>query len=93
MFPASCPFVTATGSVENFGPEVATSAAGPGGFFSGGGFSLLYEAPAYQIEDTTRYVRGLKGQYKGLYNPRGRGYPDVSAQGFAEHPILWASVG
>jgi tripeptidyl-peptidase-1 len=28
-----------------------------------------------------KYIKNLKGKYDGLYNKKGRGYPDISAQG------------
>lgn len=37
--------------------------------------------PAYQKSTVDKYVASLGGKYKGLYNPKGRAYPDVSAQG------------
>ncbi|KAH8825615.1 tripeptidyl peptidase A [Flagelloscypha sp. PMI_526] len=75
-FPASCPFVTTVGGTTGF-PEVAVSR-----FYSGSGFSNYFETPTYQKDAVSAYVNGLpQGMYKGLYNPRGRAYPDVSAQG------------
>ncbi|ETW83671.1 serine protease S53 [Heterobasidion irregulare TC 32-1] len=76
LFPASCPFVTAVGGTQHF-PEVAVSR-----FFSGGGFSNYFSRPAFQEKAVTGYLSALpKGTYKGLFNPAGRGIPDVAAQG------------
>ncbi|KDR84041.1 hypothetical protein GALMADRAFT_693836 [Galerina marginata CBS 339.88] len=74
-FPAGCPFVTAVGGTVQI-PEVAVSR-----FFSGGGFSNYFDRPSYQDRAVESYLKALpKGTYEGLFNPRGRGYPDVSAQ-------------
>jgi len=73
-FPASCPFVTAVGATFQV-PETAVS-------FSGGGFSNVFPRPAYQEAAVTKFLDGLKpGTFKGLFNPNGRAFPDVSAQG------------
>jgi len=75
-FPASCPFVTTVGATEQF-PEVAAF-----NFFSGGGFSNYFKRPLYQLGQVDSYLDKLpRGLYNGLYNPNGRGYPDVAAQG------------
>lgn len=88
-FPATCPYVTAVGATENFSPEVAVSEEGPGGFFSGGGFSNYFTAPSWQRAQINRYLKFLGPQkYNGLYNRTGRGFPDVSAQG-AKYVIAW----
>lgn len=81
-FPASCPWVLSVGATEDFKPERAVSAKGPGGFASGAGFSNVFDAPTYQKKDVKAYVAGLKGKHDGLYNKKGRGFPDVSAQGY-----------
>ncbi|KAF9567381.1 tripeptidyl peptidase A [Agrocybe pediades] len=75
-FPASCPFVTAVGGTTHF-PETAVTR-----FFSGGGFSNYFSRPSYQDKDVTGFLKTLpKGTYAGLFNPNGRGIPDVAAQG------------
>ncbi|KAH9474991.1 Tripeptidyl-peptidase sed2 [Psilocybe cubensis] len=71
-FPAS---VTAVGGTSYI-PEVAVST-----WYSGGGFSDYFERPPYQDEVVSKYLSSLpNGTYQGLYNPKGRAYPDVSAQ-------------
>ncbi|KAF7983296.1 hypothetical protein HWV62_22961 [Athelia sp. TMB] len=76
LFPSSCPFVTSVGATNHI-PETAVSRFG-----SGGGFSNYFPRPAYQEFAVSEYLSKLpKGLYKGLYNPAGRGIPDVSAQG------------
>ncbi|KAF1958205.1 tripeptidyl-peptidase-like protein [Byssothecium circinans] len=74
IFPASCPYVTSVGGTRNINPEIAVS-------FSSGGFSDLYERPAYQESAVSAYLSKLGSQWEGLYNPKGRGFPDVAAQG------------
>ncbi|KAI1477365.1 tripeptidyl-peptidase 1 precursor [Daldinia eschscholtzii] len=88
-FPPSCPYVTAVGATKNFEPEVVAyrpAFVGPdgvahGNYTSGGGFSNYFKAPAYQVKQASNYVKNLNGLYDGLYNKKGRGYPDISAQG------------
>ena len=75
-FPAGCPWVTVVGGTEGFSPEVAVTR-----FASGGGFANYFPAPGYQKATTAAYVASLNGKFDGLYNPNGRGYPDVAAQG------------
>lgn len=36
--------------------------------------------PDYQKSVVPKYVKSLGDKYKGLYNPNGRAYPDLSAQ-------------
>lgn len=72
-FPASCPYVTSVGGTHGHGPEVAWN-------LSSGGFSEYWPRPAWQEMAVGEYLARLGGRWKGLYNPRGRGFPDVSAQ-------------
>ncbi|KAH9035912.1 peptidase S8/S53 domain-containing protein [Lactarius pseudohatsudake] len=72
MFPASCPWVTSVGGTMDY-PEVATPV-------SGGGFSNHFSRPAYQGRAVSTYLENLGSRYDGLYNPNGRGIPDISAQ-------------
>ncbi|KAI1145207.1 tripeptidyl-peptidase 1 precursor [Nemania diffusa] len=88
-FPPSCPYVTAVGATKDFEPEVVAyrpAFVGPdgvahGNYTSGGGFSNIFDTPAYQKTEVTSYVKALKGEYDGWYNPKGRAYPDISSQG------------
>jgi tripeptidyl-peptidase-1 len=69
--------VTAVGATTGISPEVAVSR-----FYSGGGFSNYFSQPSYQKDAVTAYLKTLPdGTYQGLYNPQGRAYPDVAAQG------------
>ncbi|KAF8935202.1 hypothetical protein BGZ52_000910 [Haplosporangium bisporale] len=82
-FPSSCPFVTSVGATASFNPEIAVSR-----FYSGGGFSWYFPRPSYQATAVDAYLAQLpKGLYDGLYNPEGRAYPDVAAQG--AHFQIW----
>lgn len=72
-FPATCPFVTSVGGTYGVNPEKAVG-------FSGGGFSEYFQRPAYQDESVHGYLDQLGDKWAGLYNPKGRGVPDVAAQ-------------
>ncbi|TFK66564.1 tripeptidyl peptidase A [Pluteus cervinus] len=78
VFPATCPFVTSVGATDNVAPEVAVSS-----FFSGGGFSNYFSRPPYQDVVVPNYLKTelAPGTFEGLFNPEGRGFPDISAQG------------
>ena len=78
-FPSSCPYVTSVGATQNFNPEVV--AHHTSGYAGGGGFSDYFPRPQYQDRVVKQYVKSLNGSYAGLYNPNGRAYPDISAQG------------
>jgi tripeptidyl-peptidase-1 len=89
QFPSSCPYVTSVGATQNFAPE---RAVGPS-YYGGGGFSDVWPMPKYQKKTVKAYVKSLNGKYKGLYNPKGRAYPDLSAQGYAFLITLNGTVG
>ena len=74
-FPASCPFVTSVGGTYHIQPERAIA-------FSSGGFSDRFARPAYQDAAVSGYLDILGDQWRGLYNPSGRGIPDISAQSY-----------
>ncbi|KAH9161633.1 peptidase S8/S53 domain-containing protein [Lactarius sanguifluus] len=73
MFPATCPYITSVGGTTSSNPEVAAK-------LSGGGFSNYFERPPYQNVVVPAFLQSLGSQYDGMYNPGGRGVPDVSAQ-------------
>jgi tripeptidyl-peptidase-1 len=87
-YPSSCPFVTSVGGTHNTNPETAV-------YFSGGGFSEIFPRPSYQEQAVKNYLERLGSQWTGLYNPNGRGSPDVSAQAtnfiIRDHG-MWISV-
>ncbi|KAL7933258.1 peptidase S8/S53 domain-containing protein [Trichoderma chlorosporum] len=73
-FPATCPYVTSVGATYGINPEVAAN-------FSSGGFSDYFSRPKWQDDAVGGYL-GLHGEeWEGYYNPHGRGFPDVAAQG------------
>jgi tripeptidyl-peptidase-1 len=74
QFPAACPFVTSVGSTRYLN-ETAT-------FFSSGGFSDYWKRPSYQDDSIKAYFHKLGEKNKPYFNRHGRGFPDVSAQGF-----------
>ncbi|EPT01829.1 hypothetical protein FOMPIDRAFT_93538 [Fomitopsis schrenkii] len=73
-FPSGCPYLTSVGATGGYNPEVGAS-------FSSGGFSKVFATPSFQTSAVSAYLSWLGGNYSGLYNPQGRGYPDVSTQG------------
>jgi tripeptidyl-peptidase-1 len=83
-FPSTCPFITSVGATKLI-PEVV---AIDGSFASGGGFSRYFPRPKYQDNAVQKYVKGLDGEFSGLFNPAGRAYPDVAAQGF-RYATIW----
>ena len=80
-FPGSCPYVTTVGATRDIVPEIV-AADGENGFVTGGGFSNYFPRPSYQDRAVPAYVRGLGQTHENLYNKDGRGYPDISAQGY-----------
>lgn len=79
-FPAGCPFVTSVGGTHYVYPEEAVA-------FSSGGFSDRFPRPSYQEAAVSAYLNILGDQWEGLYNPNGRGIPDVAAQASRFHVI------
>ncbi|KAF7329708.1 Family S53 protease-like protein [Mycena kentingensis (nom. inval.)] len=77
VFPASCPWITSVGSTIGFNPEVAVN-------FTGGGFSNIFPQPSYQTDAVTKYLDALPEDFpgNGIFNATGRGYPDLSLQGW-----------
>ncbi|EEA18993.1 Tripeptidyl-peptidase sed2 [Talaromyces marneffei ATCC 18224] len=76
IYPASCPFVTSVGGTYQINPERAVA-------FSSGGFSERFPRPSYQEDAVASYLSILGDRWEDLYNPGGRGFPDVSAQAHA----------
>lgn len=74
QFPAACPWVTSVGATTGNAPEKAV-------YFSSGGFSDLWDRPAYQDTAVSSYLQKLGTKQAGLFNAKGRAFPDVSAQG------------
>ncbi|GAB7356686.1 hypothetical protein MBLNU459_g7397t1 [Dothideomycetes sp. NU459] len=80
IFPAACPWVTSVGGTYQVKPEKAIS-------FSSGGFSDRFPRPSYQDTAVKKYLSILGDRWDGLYNPAGRGFPDVAAQAYRYHVI------
>ncbi|KAH9168520.1 subtilisin-like protein [Lactarius sanguifluus] len=72
-FPSTCPWVTSIGGTTSYNPEVAAS-------LSGGGLSVYFPRPPYQNNAVPTFLWNLGDQYKGFYNPGGRGVPDIALQ-------------
>ena len=54
------------------------------GFTSGGGFSNVFARPDYQQTAVTNFLSNVAGlPPSSTYNGTGRGFPDVSANGYA----------
>jgi tripeptidyl-peptidase-1 len=83
QFPATCPWVTAVGGTH-FEPEEAV-------YFSSGGFSDTWEAPAYQKSALKKFFKSHPDswkQWEKYINTTGRGFPDVSGQASNYEVIL-----
>ncbi|KAK3935714.1 subtilisin-like protein [Diplogelasinospora grovesii] len=89
-FPVNCPYITAVGatmlngSVE--GGEIAAAGLNKNpllDYYSGGGFSNIFETPSWQKDAVRGYLRNHDPGYKSpeIYNRSGRAYPDVAAMG------------
>ncbi|KAH9944747.1 family S53 protease [Amylocystis lapponica] len=86
VFPASCPYITSVGATNGISPETAA-------YFSSGGFSNYFSAPSYQSSAVSSFLTNLGSTNDGLYNPSGRGFPDVSAQGVNFQIVQNGAVG
>ncbi|KAJ7090777.1 family S53 protease-like protein [Mycena belliarum] len=86
VFPAACPFVTAVGSTQGFGPERAIN-------FTGGGFSSVFPAPAYQAAAVASFLARVPAGFRGTFNRAGRGYPDVALQGWNFEIVTGGAAG
>ncbi|KAJ6480415.1 family S53 protease-like protein [Mycena sanguinolenta] len=75
VFPAACPFVTSVGSTQGFAPEKATN-------FTSGGFSNVFPTAYYQTSAVAGFLETIPDDFAGTFNGAGRGYPDVSTQGW-----------
>jgi tripeptidyl-peptidase-1 len=93
-FPASCPWVTAVGGTMKNPLAASNDSASTAvkretvyvqpGTSSTGGFSTVFSAPRYQTKSTRTYLAAEKRQFHcrnitDLFDPRGRGVPDISA--------------
>ncbi|KAJ6507051.1 family S53 protease-like protein [Mycena sanguinolenta] len=85
VFPADCPYVTSVGSTQGLSPETAAN-------FSSGGFSNVFPTPDYQTAAVASFLETIPNDFVGTFNKSGRGYPDVSTQGFNFETILDGQV-
>ncbi|CAG8341585.1 unnamed protein product [Penicillium salamii] len=88
-FPDSCPWVTSVGATKRISPEVV--ATNPdNGFVSGGGFSRYFPRPFYQEgkNSVDRYLTEIGSLHEERFNPSGRAFPDVAAQGY-RYVTVW----
>ncbi|CAK4033796.1 tripeptidyl peptidase A [Lecanosticta acicola] len=81
QFPASCPYITGVGEVNQSDPLVTWN-------ISSGGFSNLFPRPWYQEEATERYFENYADKdaleyYRPFFNRSGRASPDLSLMGFS----------
>jgi hypothetical protein len=70
--------------VERRAKEIVAQSDLSHGITSGGGFSNYYTRPSFQDGAVTNYLNGLNGAASvpvSGYNNKGRGVPDISAQG------------
>ncbi|KAK7439369.1 hypothetical protein VKT23_017593 [Stygiomarasmius scandens] len=72
-FPGGCPFHTSVGATTGVN-EVAAD-------FSSGGFSNVFARPDFQDSAVSAYLSALGNTNSGRFNPNGRAFPDVAAQG------------
>ncbi|KAJ7112475.1 family S53 protease-like protein [Mycena epipterygia] len=86
VFPAACPFVTAVGSTQGFGPEKAIN-------FTGGGFSNVFATPSYQTAAVASFLKTVPTNFAGTFNKAGRGYPDVAVQGWNFEIVTGGAAG
>jgi len=81
-WPASSQWVTAVGATRFQGQKVGNAEMAVDQFGSGGGFSRMFDAPAYQKEPVAAYLKNAPQlPPTGSYPPGGRATPDVSALG------------
>ena len=66
--------MTSVGSTQGINPETAAP-------FTSGGFSNIFAQPDYQADAVAGYLKTLGDTNAGLFNPKGRAFPDVATQG------------
>lgn len=90
-FPASCPYVTAVGATRFLHPEMVAF-DGRTDYASGGGFSDIFPQPAWQRGVVDEYLgllaQGQNRSFDGLFDSKGRAFPDVAAQGY-HFVVMW----
>ncbi|TVY58927.1 Aorsin [Lachnellula cervina] len=106
-FPTNCPWITAVGATMLKGGLNATIDAGEqavgqpdptnpkNDYYSGGGFSNVFELPKYQSKAVSNFLTEYPPPYTSdIFNNSGkaRAYPDVSAIGI-KLPLVWLGQG
>lgn len=97
-FPATNPYVTAVGATmgpeEDLGPEVACQSQLGGVITTGGGFSTYYATPSWQSDAVNSYYSHFDSSNTPSpgYNPKGRGFPDVSLLGVYYETVIASDV-
>lgn len=86
VFPATCPWVTAVGAVDN------DSDPPKGADFSGGGFSQFFSRESWQDDVVDGYIQALGDHLGGYYNGSMRATPDISAIGTSFQTIIALQV-
>lgn len=82
-FPVNCPYVTAVGATMLLTHDIKDGERAVDRFGSGGGFSEVFPAPAYQMNAVQNYLKQYAPKSYGpkVFNRKGRGFPDVAASG------------
>lgn len=80
-FPASSPYITGVGGLSP--PGNTEQVAGTGetvAALSGGGFSNYFTRPSFQDDAVAAYLKQPGLPESKMYNAKGAGFPDISAQ-------------
>ena len=87
----NCPYITAVGATDLLNSSIYGGEKAVGipdkqnkylDFYSGGGFSNVFDRPSWQNAAVEKYLKNHAPKYgEGVYNRSGRGFPDVSALG------------
>lgn len=88
-FPVNCPYITAVGATTLLndsiygGEQAVNDPDGLLSFYSGGGFSEIFERPSWQEAAVSNYLAKYspKNYTETQFNHSGRAFPDVSALG------------
>ncbi|KAK3680269.1 hypothetical protein LTR78_000647 [Recurvomyces mirabilis] len=87
-FPNNCPYITNVGAttLQNSsiygGEQAVASPNGATSYYSGGGFSDVFERPSWQDKAVKNYLKKYSPNYsEHVFNHSGRAYPDVAAIG------------
>lgn len=79
-YPSGCPYILSVGATAGFDPEVTVNNV-TDKFWGGGGFSKLFPVPDFQQSFASDYLNKIGSLDNGEYNIKGRGFPDIAAQG------------